>query len=51
MDPLPNNIAKGSLKERHRSRLLYLRWDKAERIVYGNLEEGQGEKSEERSIS
>lgn len=51
MDPLPNDVAKGPLKERHRSKLLCLRRYKAERIVYGRLEEGQREKSEERSTA
>lgn len=51
MDPLPNDVAKGPLKESRRSRLLYLRQYKAERIVYGRLEEGQGEDSEEGSTA
>lgn len=47
MDPFPNDVAKGPLKESHRSRLLYLRQYKIERIVYGRLEEGQREKRRE----
>lgn len=49
MDSLPNDVAKEPLKESHRSRLLYLRLYRAERMVYRRLEEGQGEKSEEGS--
>lgn len=45
MDPLPNDVARGPQKESHRSSFLYLRQDKAERIVYGPLEEGQREKA------
>lgn len=51
MDLLLNDVAKGLLKENHGSRLFYLTQYKAEEIVYGRLEEGQREKSEEGSTA
>lgn len=51
MDLLPNDVAKEPLEESHRSELLCLRRYKGESIVYGSLEEGQWEKSEEGSTA
>lgn len=45
MGPLPDDVARGPQKESRRSSFLYLRQYKAERIVYGRLEEGQREKA------
>lgn len=49
MGPLPDDVARGPQKESRRSSFLYLRQYKAERIVYGRLEEGQREESKEGS--
>lgn len=50
MDPLPNDVARGPQRESHRSSLLYLRQYKAERVVYGRLEEGQRERARRETL-